>query len=113
MISLLLHNSFHSRHASLKKKLIEELEMELAETNCHIWLMKTRYPYGCQAFRFIEKRSDTPGYFSMITILGRQHHRGVAGWDSRREEGSAGTIDLWTIFRTHGKANNLQVIGRK
>ena len=43
MILLLLHNRFHSHHALLKKKLIEELEMELAETNCHIYLIKTRY----------------------------------------------------------------------
>ena len=77
MISLLLHNSFHSHHASLKNMLIEELELELAETNCHIYLMKTRYPYGFQALRFIEKRSDTPGYFSMITILGRQRNRKI------------------------------------
>ena len=37
--------------------------MELAETNCHIQLMKKGYPYRCQGFRFIEERSDTPGYF--------------------------------------------------
>jgi len=31
-------------------------------------------------------------------------------WDSRRKEGSAETIGLGTIFRTHGKAHDLQVI---
>ena len=29
-----------------------------------------------------------------------------------REEGSAGTIGLGTIFRTHGKAHDLQVRGK-
>ena len=32
--------------------------------------------------------------------------------DLRREEGSAGTIGLGTIFRTHVKAHDLQVIGK-
>ena len=31
---------------------------------------------------------------------------------SQRKEGSAGTIGLGTIFRTHGKAHDLQVIGK-
>jgi hypothetical protein len=38
-------------------------------------LIKTRYPYGFEGLSFIEERSDTPGYFSMITILGRQRNR--------------------------------------
>jgi hypothetical protein len=32
--------------------------------------------------------------------------------DSRREEGGAGTIGIGMIFRTHGKAHDLQVIGK-
>ncbi len=36
--------------------------MELAETHCHIQLMKTGYPYGFQGLCFIEKWSDNPGY---------------------------------------------------
>jgi hypothetical protein len=32
--------------------------------------------------------------------------------DLRREEGSAGTIGLGTIFQTHGKAHDLQVRGK-
>jgi hypothetical protein len=38
--------------------------------------------------------------------------RGCGRRGSRRKEGSAGTIGLWTIFRTHGKAHDLQVIGK-
>ena len=37
--------------------------MELAETHCHILLMKTGYPYEFQGLHCIENRSDTPGYF--------------------------------------------------
>jgi len=38
--------------------------------------------------------------------------RALKGRGSRRKEGSAGTIGLGTIFRTHGKAHDLQVIGK-
>ena len=36
----------------------------------------------------------------------------ASGGTRGQKEGSAGTIGLGTIFRTHGKAHDLQVIGK-
>ena len=63
MISLLLHNSFHSDHASLKKEIDWGVVDVVGRTHCHVWLTKAGYPYGFQGLHCIEKRSDTPGYF--------------------------------------------------
>ena len=35
----------------------------VGRTHCQVWLMKTWYSYRFQGLRFIEERSDTPGYF--------------------------------------------------
>ena len=51
--------------------------------------------------------------FHVVRASGTEDAGRRQGWgDSRREEGSAGTIGLGTIFRTHGKAHDLQVIGK-
>jgi hypothetical protein len=56
MISLLLHNnnSFQSHHALQKKEIDLRVGDGVSRTHCHIWLMKTGYPYRLQALQCIE-----------------------------------------------------------
>jgi len=70
--------------------------------------LKDQFHAGDGNWRSVTARSVTVVRASGTEDAGRRQ-----GWgDSRREEGSAGTIGLGTIFRTHGKAHDLQVLGK-
>ena len=91
----------HTMHC-WKQKLIEELEMELAELIAMSGWLKTGYPYGLQSLHCVEKRSDTPSYFLNNHNIGQ----------TKELENAPVLLSRNTIIHIIHKQNKTQAAGK-